>query len=41
VLSHRRLNLHGEYDFFDQPLLAEALFDMDLIAAWQPPTKTG
>jgi hypothetical protein len=39
VLSYRHLNLHGEYDFSDQPLSPEAPFDMDLIAAWQPPNK--
>ena len=39
VLSYRHVNLHGEYDFSDQPLPAEAPFDMDLIAAWQPPSK--
>ncbi|RPD44082.1 Tn3 family transposase [Hymenobacter sediminis] len=39
VLSYRHLNLHGEYDFSDHPLPAEAPFDMDLIAAWQPPSK--
>jgi len=39
VLSYRHLNLHGEYDFPDQPLPAEAPFDMDLIADWQPPSK--
>jgi hypothetical protein len=41
VLSYRRLNLHGEYDFSDQPLPPEALFDMDLITTWQPPAKPG
>ena len=30
VLSYRHLNLHGEYDFSDQPLPPEAPFDMDL-----------
>lgn len=40
VLSYRHLNLHGEYDFSDQPLPAEAPFDIDLITAWQPPAKT-
>ena len=39
VLSYRRLNLHGEYDFSDQPLPAEAPFDMDRITAWQPSAK--
>ena len=39
VLSHRHLNLHGEYDFSDQPLPAELPFDMDLITAWQPPAE--
>ena len=39
VLSYRHLNLHGEYDFSDQPPPTEAPFDMDLIAAWQPPNK--
>jgi hypothetical protein len=39
VLSYRHLNLHGEYVFSDQPLPAEAPFDMDLITAWQPPAK--
>ncbi|MBC8085091.1 MAG: Tn3 family transposase [Hymenobacter sp.] len=32
-------HLHGEYDFPDQLLPTEAPFDMDLIAAWQPPSK--
>jgi hypothetical protein len=41
VLSYRHLNLHGEYDFSDQPLPPEAPFDMDLITAWQPPAKPG
>ena len=40
MLSYRHVNLHGEYDFSDQPLLAEAPFDMDLIATWQPPRKS-
>lgn len=39
ALSYHHLNLHGEYDFSDEPLPAEAPFDMDLIAAWQPPAK--
>jgi TnpA family transposase len=39
VLSYRHLNLHGEYDFSDQPLPVEAPFDMDLIADWQPPNR--
>ena len=39
VLSYRHLNRHGEYDFSKQSLPAEAPFDMDLIAAWQPPSK--
>ena len=39
VLSYRHLNLHGEYDFSDQPLPADAPFDMDLISTWQPPSK--
>ena len=34
VLSHRHLNLHGEYDFSDQPLPAEASVDIDLITTW-------
>ena len=41
VLSYRHLNLHGEYDFSDQPLPAEAPFDMDLITTWQPLAKPG
>ena len=39
VFSYRHLNLHGEYDFSDQLLPAEAPFDMNLITAWQPPNK--
>jgi hypothetical protein len=39
VLSYRHLNLHGEYDFSDQPLPAEAPFDMNRLATWQPPSK--
>ena len=39
VLFYRHLDLHGEYDFSDQPLPAEAPFDIDLITAWQPPAK--
>ena len=39
VLSYRHLNLHGEYDFSDQPLPADDPFDMDLISTWQPPSK--
>lgn len=39
VLCYHHLNLHGEYGFSDQPLPAEAPFDMNLIAAWQLPTK--
>ncbi|WP_262490246.1 hypothetical protein [Hymenobacter coccineus] len=39
MLSCRHLNLRGEYNFSDQPLPAEAPFDTDLIAAWQPPSK--
>jgi len=39
VFCCHHLNLHGEYDFSDQPLPAEAPFDMDLIATCQPPSK--
>ncbi len=39
MLAYRHLNLHGEYDFSDQPLPAEAPLDLDLIAAWQPLAK--
>jgi hypothetical protein len=39
MLSCRHLNLHGEYDFSDQPLPAEAPVNRDLITTRQPPAK--